>query len=135
MTTTSAPWALQNAIYTILDADNELMGQLRCLYHELPKDIAYPSAVLMMEREEDISSVSGSRIQCIVKIDILGRDRSPESVMTIAARIKTLLDKTHPTLANGTVQGMYHLVTDVRPDTSGEGFNASVSFRTIVVRL
>jgi hypothetical protein len=96
MPTTSLAWHLQDAVYSVLSADSELMGQVKKIYHDVPENVAYPYIHMRVEGMEEWSTVSNTGVRVLFSVEIEGKERSPETVMTIAARVKALLHNTHP---------------------------------------
>lgn len=132
MPTSSAVWALQDAIATLLAADSELMGEVVAVYSHLPDNVAHPYVLVNNENIEVWSRLGVNGVEIALEIEAVTKDRTPETILTVIARLKALLHGASPSLSTGTLRHLQFLAGDMRRNTDNVGYNAGIRFRALV---
>lgn len=129
-----ASWALQQAVFAELSANAEVQGVLGDpprLYDAVPRDAAFPYAVIGDGRQNDASTASGQGSEHILAVHVWSRGGGHREAKEIAGSIRDGLDGASLALTGFALVGIAFQSADYARQNDGETWRASLRFRAV----
>jgi hypothetical protein len=129
-----ANWALQQAIFAELSANAEVQGALGDpprLYDAVPRDAAFPYAVIGDGQENDWSTATEAGSEHVLAIHVWSRGGGHREAKGIAAAIRDCLDGAALSLTGFALIGLAFQTADYARQPDGDTWRASLRFRAV----
>jgi len=130
----SASFALQTAIFAALNADTGVqsaLGNPPRLFDAVPRDTAFPYAVLGDATESNYGTATDSASEHAFAIDVWSRSTGHREPKQIAEAIRAVLDDSALSLAGHVLIDLRHLRTDFLRQSDGQTWRATLRFRAV----
>jgi len=130
----SASFALQTAVFAALNADTgvqSVLGNPPRLFDAVPRDAAFPYAVLGDAAETNYGTATESGSEHAFAIDVWSRSTGHREPKQIAEAIRAALDGAPLNLAGHALIGLRHLRTDFARQSDGQTWRATLRFRAV----
>ena len=131
---TAASWALQQAVFAALAADDnikDIVDDPPRLYDHVPRGAAFPYIVIGESRESDASTATDTATAHTLTIHVWSRAPGTKESRIAAAAVLDSLNNASLTVTGHTLVDLRWLDTDIRRDTDGETIHAALRFRAL----
>lgn len=125
-------YALQEALYTVLTGDADLMQQVTDVFDYVPPETAYPYVTLGEMRATDVSSVTNKLTRLEVVLHVYSRNRGRKETGEIMARISVLLDEQEPLMNGFTAISLRYSGSDISQERDGLTYHGRMKFDALV---
>jgi Protein of unknown function (DUF3168) len=130
----SASFALQTAVFAALNADagtQSVLGTPPRLFDAVPRDAAFPYAVLGDAGETDWSTATDTGSEHSFTLDVWSRATGHREPKEIAEAIRAALDNAALTLGGHTLIDLRHTATAFARQSDGQTWRATLRFRAV----
>jgi len=135
MTTTSAAWALQEAVFATLANDDgikDAVGNPPRLFDAVPRGTAFPYIVIGDDKESDWSTATDRGSEHALTIHVWSRAAGRKEARLAAEAVRNALDGAELALDGQTLIDIRWLDTDVAKEPDGETLHAKLRFRAVL---
>ena len=129
----ASSWALQQAIFSALSASTDLQALIGTrLFDEVPRESAFPYAVIGDDAETNYDTATESGSQHIAAVDIWSRGGGHKECKSIADVVRATLDGAALSPTGQTLVGIRYQGADFARATDGETYRATLHFRAVM---
>ena len=131
---TSASWALQQAVFAALAADDyikDVVDDPPRLYDSVPRGAAIPYIVIGESKDSDAGTATATATAHTHTIHVWSRAPGTKESRIAAAAVLDALNDAALTDANHTLIDLRWLDTDTRREGDGETIHAALRFRAL----
>ena len=131
---TAASWALQQAVFAALAADDnikDVVDDPPRLYDSVPRGAAFPYIVIGESRESDAGTATDSATAHTLTIHVWSRAPGTRESRIAAAAVLDALNGAQLAINGHTLVDLRWLDTDTRREGDGETIHAALRFRAL----
>jgi hypothetical protein len=131
---TSASWALQQAVFAALAADDnikDIVDDPPRIYDSVPRGAAFPYIVIGESRESDAGTATDAAMVHTLTIHVWSRAPGTRESRVAAAAVLDALNGAQLAITGHTLVDLRWLDTDTRREGDGETIHASLRFRAL----
>jgi hypothetical protein len=131
----SASFALQQALFAALSSDGavkSLIGDPPRLYDLVPREAAFPYAVIGEDAESHWNTATEDGSAHIVAVDAWSRGGGFKESKLIADAIRSVLDDASLSPSGQVLVGIRYQGADYARQTDGETYRATLRFRAVM---